>query len=202
MKLHRSRAGKHTLVVVEDDPELVAVVDEPTKRTINLAVLAQYIYNLVIAVLIVLILIVMSQFSDYLNQRGKYADRERQQQRDFICELIGQLQANPDDQLYSLAERLRCTERPRPRPPAAPTSTSSVPIGGGGTLSTGNPTPGNQAPTGNASNGLDGSDRATGTKVPAQQTEPSRTTEPQPTQSPPPTSAPSVVCVPVLDMCI
>jgi hypothetical protein len=202
MKLHRSRAGKHTLVVVEDDPELVAVVDEPTKRTINLAVLAQYIYNLVIAVLIVLILIVMSQFSDYLNQRGKYADRERQQQRDFICELIGQLQANPDDQLYSLAERLRCTERPRPRPPAAPTSTSSVPIGGGGTLSTGNPTPGSQAPTGNASNGLGGPDRTTGTKVPAQQTEPSRTTEPQPTQSPPPTSAPSVVCVPVLDMCI
>lgn len=127
MKRLRRHIGRHTariLPVTSTD-----TIPEP-KRTLNFVVLAQYLYNVVVAVLIGVLFALASQYSDYLNQRGEYADRAREDQRVFFCELIGQLYANPGEQLYGLAEQLNCTQRPRPRPEGtAPrgTAPSSLP---------------------------------------------------------------------------
>lgn len=183
------------------------------RKTLTGAVLAQWVINIVLIVLICILFGLQAQTSAYLQGRGQFADREREQQRLFICELIGQLEAPKDSQLWRLAERLGCTERPLTPTPGAANSTSPVPIVGDETPFTSDaaqPTPGAKA---TASGQATAGNGATGTKVPASPSATPLATRPRttgPTLSAPPSSQPPpedpggglAVCIPLTTLCV
>lgn len=101
------------------------------------AVLAQWLFNVTVIILLMALFGLQSQFSDYLNARGQYADRRAQEQNAYLCQLISHLHADSNGQLQQLAKDLNCVTGPLPAFTAGP----SVPIGPTGPLFTGKPTP-------------------------------------------------------------
>lgn len=187
------------------------------------SIITLYVLSIIILVLIMMLFGYQSKFSDYLNQRGEYADRQRTEQKQFICELIGGLHADAQGQLLGLAKKEGCANGPLPPLSSADSSTSSAPIAPGAPYFTSppdDPTTGPEAPrTGPATAG----NRALGTKVPAGSAAPSGGSSPQAgtgrSGAPPPTSdrpAPTTpppspvpgggggvrLCVPLTDLCI
>lgn len=189
-----------------------AFTEAAQRRQLNGAVVAQWVINIVLIVLICILFGLQSQTSNYLQGRGEFADRERAQQKAFICELIGQLHAPEDSQLWDLAVKLRCAERPLAPSAGAATSTSPVPDSRDDSYSTSPPAPGTTGPKANASGQAGGPDRTTGTKVPAPTSAPAPATGSRATGSPtpPPSSEPPpdgsggglTVCVPLTSLCV
>lgn len=179
------------------------------------ALISLWLFQIIILILIMVQFGYQREFSDYLNQRGDYADRSRIEERKAVCDLIADLYADPSGQLNQLAKRLGCAKGPLPRPSSSPNSSSSVPIGPTGTFSTGNPTPGSRTPTGATTDRHGGGNGALGTNVPAPTSTPDRPTDDQVTEPPPSTSSPvpsggspsppppsPQLCVPLTDLCL
>jgi hypothetical protein len=185
-----------------------------SRKRLTGAVIAQWVINMALIILICILFGLQQRTSNYLQGRGEFADREREQQRAFICELIGQLHAPEGSELWSLAIKLHCAERPLPpRADAAPQS-SPVPIVGDETNSTGTPTPGASRAKATVTGQAGGGNGHVGTKVPAgtaaptvapgQQPTPTPTPAP-PTSSQPPPEGPGgglAFCVPLTRICI
>lgn len=174
-------------------------------------VVSLWLFQIILLVLIMMLFGYAREFSDYLNQRGDYADRQRIEENQAVCSLISQLRADPSGQLQAIADRLHCKTGPIARTDGAQSSPSSVPIGPTPSFSTATPTPGSQAPTGGGSGHHATGNGPLGTKVPAPTSAPSRTPAPQTTT--PPTSPSSggsagggsgssvTLCVPLTDLC-
>lgn len=90
------------------------------------AMLAQYVYDVMILVLILFMFGYMQQFTDYINSRGDYRDRQNNDQRLGTCFLISSLEADQEGQLEELAKSLGCPNGPLPRRDGSP-DTSSTP---------------------------------------------------------------------------
>lgn len=184
-----------------------------SRKRLTGAVIAQWVINMALIILICILFGLQQRTSNYLQGRGDFADREREQQRAFICELIGQLHAPEGSELWTLAIKLHCTERPLPpRADAAPQS-SPVPIVGDETNSTGTPTPAASGHKATATGEAAAGNGHVGTKVPAAPTgstvapgqQPPPTTPPAPPSSQPPPEGPGgglAICVPLTSICI
>jgi hypothetical protein len=174
------RRGRHLATPVSPiekpsrSPVLVQRITSPW------AVIGLYVMNIVILVLIMMLFGVQSQFSDYLNARGQYANRYRQEQHQYICELIHQLRDGNDHQLQELAVRLKCPNGPLPPASSAPFSTSPVPIGPGSSAFTSPPGRSSENATADGTDSVAGGNRALGTKDPAVTAAPAR---PSPTKT-------------------
>jgi len=190
-----------------------AFTEAAQRKQLNGAVIAQWVVNVVLIVLICLLFGLQARTSDYLQGRGQFADREREQQREFICELLGQLHAPPDSQLYSLAERLHCKQRPLPMADGNDSESSPVPIVGDETPFTSRPTQERTGAKATTSGQAGAGNRATGTKVPASPSavpSPTRPRTTDPTLSAPPSSQPPpedpggglALCVPLTRLCV
>jgi len=181
------------------------------------SLIALFVLQILMLGLIMVLFGYQREFSDYLNQRGQFADRERHEQTQAVCQLIGELQADPGGQLQKIAKRLHCPNGPIPRTSGSSSSPSSVPIGPPAGFFTSDPTPGSQAPTAPATPSLTAGNRPTGTKVPAPTRTPTRTAAPQTTTppastshtvpagggtpTPPPPTSPQL-CVPLTGVCV
>jgi len=179
------------------------------------SLIALFLIQIVMLVLIMILFGYAQQFSDYLNQRGQFADREHREQTQAVCQLIGELRADPGGQLAAIAKRLHCPNGPLPRASGSSSSPSSVPIDPTTSLFTSHPTRGSRVPTGTATASLTAGNRPTGTKVPVATSGPSRPTGEQTTtppastsrsvpsggETPTPPASPPQLCVPFTHLC-
>jgi len=180
------------------------------------ALIALMIFQIILLALIMVLFGYAREFSDYLNQKGDFADRQRTEENAAVCQLIGLLHADPGGQLERIAQDLHCPNGPLPPRTDAPASSSSVPIGPSGSFSTSTPTRSSGAATGDDTGALGAGNGPLGTNVPARTSGPPRTTSPQTTE-PPPSDSPSspgggsplpipspgtTLCVPLTGLCV
>lgn len=180
------------------------------------ALIALMIFQIILLVLIMVLFGYAKEFSDYLNSRGDFADRQQTEETAAVCQLIGLLHADPAGQLQQIATELNCPNGPLPPRADAGSSPSSVPIGPTPSFSTSQPTRSSGTPTGTATGPLAAGNGPPGTMVPAPPGGPSRTTSPPATEPPPsaspttpgggspsPTPDPSpTLCVPLTGLCV
>lgn len=197
MRLFRRKQRRHAAKPV---PQVEGVRSPVLTRRIASpwSIIALYVLNIAVLVLIMMLFGYQSRFSDYLNQRGEFRDRQAQEQQMYLCELITHLRADPEGQLQELATRLGCDEGPLP--PRAegdngPTP-SAVPIAPNGGFFTGSPTPGSQTATGTVARGNGGRESPTRAEGPSATTSAPRTTAtaspPRASSAPPTTTSPVV----------
>lgn len=177
MRLLRRKQRRHA---AKPAPQVEGVRSPALTRRIASpwSIVALYILNIAVLVLIMMLFGYQQRFSDYLNQRGEFRDRQAQEQNQYLCDLITHLRADPEGQLQDLADRLGCGEGPLP--PRAEggigTTPSAVPIAPNGGFFTGSPTPGSQTATGTVARGNGGRESTTRAEGPSVTTSAPRAT--------------------------
>ena len=79
------------------------------------AIIAQYMYDVFILVLLLVMFTYIGNFTDFINGRGDYRDRVSNEQRLGTCFLISSLEADTKGQLEALARSLKCPKGPLER---------------------------------------------------------------------------------------
>jgi hypothetical protein len=219
LRKRRRHAAKHPPII--ENPQTSAMLRR--RAASPWAVIGLYVFSIIILVLIMMLFGYQSKFSDYLNQRGEYADRQRTEQKQFICELIAELHDGSSGQLRDLAHRLHCANGPLPPLSSADSSASPAPIAPGTPYFTSPPGDPATGPEASRTGPATGGNRPLGTKVPAGSAAPSGGSSPQagtgrsgappptPDRPAPTTSPPSPApgggggvrfCVPLTDLCV
>lgn len=149
-------------------------------------------FQIMMLILIMVLFGYAREFSDYLNQRGDFANRQRAAENQAICDLIAELHDNAAGDLQRIANQIGCSNSPLPPRTDVPASPTSVPIAPSGAYSTGHPTGSSAVPTGTAHGSHAAGNGASGTNVPARTSTAARPTAAAgPTASEPPPDAAS-----------